>query len=96
MTAVIRLVCWADGRPTGLDGQYLVSWTQKPDDGTLKVTAAVNPADAFQFPTAAEALAAWREQSVDRPLRYDGKPNRPLTALTVEVLSLDTALEGSS
>jgi hypothetical protein len=40
---------------------------------------------ARRFATAAEALTAWTTQSTVRPLRPDGKPNKPLTALTVEI-----------
>lgn len=46
---------------------------------------------ALQFPNAGAALAAWRTRSTVRPTRDDGKPNRPLTAYTVEVLTVDQA-----
>jgi hypothetical protein len=41
--------------------------------------------DALQFPSSAEAMAAWNTASQHRPKRPDGRPNKPLTALTVEV-----------
>lgn len=40
---------------------------------------------AKRFPDAGEALRYWKRQSAIRPFRSDGKPNRPLTALTVEL-----------
>lgn len=51
--------------------------------GTFVLTADV--AQARLFDTASEALDYWQRQSTVVPLRPDGKPNRPLTALTVEV-----------
>lgn len=46
-------------------------------------------AQAHRFETGAAALEAWRSQSVTRPYRPDGKPNRPLTALSIEVFAVD-------
>lgn len=40
---------------------------------------------AMRFANTGEAIAAWNTASTRRPLRPDGKPNKPLTALTVEV-----------
>jgi hypothetical protein len=47
-------------------------------------TANVDAACTFAEP--AEAWALWRHQSVAMPLRADGRPNRPLTTYTIEVL----------
>lgn len=41
-------------------------------------------ARAKRFPSVIEALDYWKRPSTVRPLRDDGKPNRPLTAYTVE------------
>jgi hypothetical protein len=51
--------------------------------GTYAVTSEL--AHALRFPDAAGALACWQRQSLRTPLRPDGKPNRPLSALTVVV-----------
>jgi hypothetical protein len=40
---------------------------------------------AQRFQDAAAAMRAWCEASTTRPLRPDGKSNRPLTVLTVEI-----------
>ena len=40
---------------------------------------------AQRFKNAAEAMLAWNLQSTLRPLRPDGRPNKPLTVLTVEI-----------
>lgn len=42
-------------------------------------------AEALTFPDAGAAMRFWQRQSTVRPLRADGRPNRPLTAYTIEV-----------
>lgn len=44
--------------------------------------------DAKTFPSKAAAFEFWRQQSTVRPLRPDGKPNRPLTEFTVVIEDL--------
>lgn len=51
--------------------------------GTIRLTPV--RANARQFPSSAEAMLAWNAVSQSRPRRPDGRPNKPLTALTVEV-----------
>jgi hypothetical protein len=80
---VIQIVCLADGRATPHDGEYLVDDTIEGLVAHLVTTPHVAKARGFSSST--EALEHWRRQSVVYPLRPDGKPNRPLTAYTVEV-----------
>jgi hypothetical protein len=40
---------------------------------------------AHKFASAAEAMAAWGAVSKTRPVRPDGRPNKPLTALSIHV-----------
>jgi hypothetical protein len=40
---------------------------------------------AMKFTSKFEALVFWRTQSKTMPYRFDGKPNRPLTAYHMEV-----------
>lgn len=54
-------------------------------DGRGEVRYTSDVATAMHFPTPGHLLDAWKCQSTTRPLRDDGEPNRPLTALTVEV-----------
>jgi hypothetical protein len=49
-----------------------------------------NPAWALRFENGGDAMRFWRQQSILQPLRDDGKPNRPLTAFTVEIGELTT------
>lgn len=51
--------------------------------GLLETTP--DHAEALAFDTAGDALDCWRCQSRRTPLRPDGRPNRPMAALTVEV-----------
>lgn len=54
-------------------------------EGRGDMASHADPRKALRFPTAAEAFAFWRTQSTVRPLRDDGRPNRPLTACTVTI-----------
>jgi hypothetical protein len=40
---------------------------------------------AMRFEDSIKALEFWRRQSTVNPIRQDGKPNRPMTALTVTI-----------
>ena len=70
---------------TGHEGEYLVNFTDTPDgNGIIKTTPQIESAKVFG--DAVQALAYWKQQSKHVPLRPDGKPNRPLTAFTVEIV----------
>jgi hypothetical protein len=84
---VMRIVGTVRGVPTEFDGKYLVEYEVPAMDfqgnyhgGKLITTADISKARRFQ--SAAEALELWRTECGVRP---DGKPNRPLTAYTIEV-----------
>jgi hypothetical protein len=82
---VIRIVGDALGRSTPFDGKYIKSFDPDAHDGRGAVTATAEPTDALQFASTIEALALWKQPSKVHPLRSDGKPNRPLTAYSVEL-----------
>ena len=85
MTCVIRIVCMATGVPGPEDGKYIKDYVPDLDRlGRGNVVCTSDKSQAKQFADAAEALAFWKHQSKRRPLRDDGRPNRPLTAFTVE------------
>ena len=44
---------------------------------------------ALRFKSFSEALACWKMQSETKPLREDGKPNRPMTAYSAEVVRME-------
>jgi hypothetical protein len=80
----------ADGSPCHVVGQYLKSFdVDFGDDGGEITGRAVWTADvsrAKSFANYAAAFAEWNQQSKRIPFRADGKPNKPLTAFSVEVV----------
>lgn len=66
-------------------GLYLKSFDFEHEDGLGYGEFTTDRAEAKEFKDAGEALEFWRTVSKVRPQRPDGKPNRPLTVLTVEV-----------
>jgi hypothetical protein len=46
-------------------------------------------AKAKRFATFSDAVECWKRQSTVRPIRDDGKPNRPLTAFSVYPQEVD-------
>ncbi len=85
MAVIMRLVQLADGRPNPLDGDYLAWFDLDAHDGLGAFRAARDPAHAMRFIDVAAAFQAMRQQSVVRPLRPDGQPNRPLMSFTVMI-----------
>ena len=83
---LIRIVAHADGRPCPLAGQYVVSFDpdQHRGRGHLDTTRKID--NAMHFTDEVSAFEFWRQQSTVTPTRPDGKPNRPLTAYTVEMV----------
>lgn len=81
----MKIVGLADGRPTTVDGQYLVECDVDDRDGRGSVFATDDKAKAKRFDGIGHALDYWRRTSHVVPLRPDGEPNRPLTAYTIEL-----------
>jgi hypothetical protein len=84
---VIKLIGTVRAMWTPHDGKYLKTYLPAPlnEDGSwglgcLDTTERIE--EALKFVTLTDAMTAYRAQSGIRP--YDGKPNRPLTAWTVE------------
>ena len=85
-TCVVRVISRADGGDTPHDGRYVVSWNPHTRAGVLELTSTANLAEArhFLFP---DALDTWKAVSKRQPTRpWDGKPNRPLTGVTIEII----------
>jgi hypothetical protein len=70
------------------DGMYLSSFDVEAFEGRGTSAWAKDRYDAMIFMDAAAAHAHWSQQSTVLPYRADGKPNRPLTAFTVEIEKL--------
>jgi hypothetical protein len=89
MTYIIQCVGSADGSPRpGEEGMYFESFRHEAQQGSYGYGYAeftADPRRAMQFATVGEAIEFWRRPSKTRPLRPDGKPNRPMTAWTVNI-----------
>ena len=72
-----------------VEGDYL-EWSD-PDakDGFGDDRWTPDLAKAKRFPDFAAAMNCWKAQSRVRPIRDDGKPNRPLTAYSVMPQRID-------
>lgn len=67
-------------------GSYCRSFNPDAHDGQGDVTWTADLRHAVQFSSAGGAMRFYRQRSTVRPLRDDGRPNRPLTAATVEII----------
>lgn len=88
MAVVMILRGDALGNPTPMDGQYLKDFDFEADDGRGEIDMTADLADAMQFPHIGHALAFRNRVPVCRPRREDGKPNRPLSSTTWEVVAI--------
>ena len=83
---VICAVGFANGSPCPFVGRYVAAFDADAHDGRGLVDYTPHVSKAKRFAHHVEAWEFWRTQSKVRPLRPDGKPNRPLTATTVEMV----------
>jgi hypothetical protein len=82
--ATIRIIGLINGQPTEHDGKYVVRYDPRGcmETNRIILETTTNKAFAQYFPTAREAIECWRWAV---GTREDGKPNRPLTAWSVEI-----------
>jgi hypothetical protein len=71
--------------PPGSGPYYVMAYDPDSNDGRGEVTTTTDIFKALAFEKSYEAWEKWKQQSRVRPLRSDGRPNRPLTAFTVTV-----------
>ena len=74
-----------DTIPCPHSGQFLETFDHNAFAGQGHGTFTSDPDKAMRFASAGEAMAFWNKPSTVLPLRPDGKPNKPLTALTVSI-----------
>jgi hypothetical protein len=74
-----------DGEPSEHAGRYVSRFDSDAHGGLGQVWTTANPEDALQFATGVAAAEFYRQASTVKPIREDGKPNRPLTAFTVSI-----------
>ena len=85
---IIKLIGLINGGSTPFDGQYLVEYDPtrqgvdpNGDPMYAHIVCTPDPAKALQL-TFAEAAELWQKSA---GTRWDGKPNRPITAFSVEI-----------
>lgn len=74
--------------PTGFVKHY------DPDaaDGRGELELTTDVGEAKEFKTLQALYELWTATSAKKPIREDGQPNRPLTAMNIEVLHKEWAL----
>ena len=73
------------GRGGPVAGQFILAYDPDAHAGRGEVSGTSDSAKARQFKSPGDAVAYWRRTSTVAPIRIDGKPNRPATALTVSI-----------
>jgi hypothetical protein len=82
----VRLLCLgaADGPTEGTPlGCYLAEHDSEANDCRGSASWTPDPAKALAFEAAEPAMTCHRAQPKTRPMRPDGKPNRPLTVFAI-------------
>jgi hypothetical protein len=85
MTVVIKAVGFANGQRCPHSGQYLKSFDFEAYGGQGWGVFTGDRKKAMQFADSGAAYEFWRTVPKIRPRRSDRQPNRPLTALTIEI-----------
>lgn len=89
MTVIMR--CWGPSwlpADDQVDGEYVKVYDPEAHDGRGYIEFTLDLKEAITFASRREAMDFWRTVSVTRPIRPDGKPNRPLTAFSVMIEDL--------
>lgn len=98
MTYVIRCVGmpgFSRSASAGIPvGEYLKSYDPEAHSGSGWAEWTHNLDEAQTFPESIAAFRHWQSVPASRPTRPDGHPNKPLTAFTIEILSVDDARAG--
>lgn len=79
----VRLEGTATLRQGDPAGQWLQAADLEAHDGQGFAEFTHDPTQALAFNTTHDAIDYYLRASATRPLRRDGRPNRPLTAFTV-------------
>jgi hypothetical protein len=82
---VIRAIGFASGVSCPHAGMFLKHADFNAYSGQGLMTFTGDITQAMVFATAGDAIQFWRTRSKAQPTRPDGRPNRPLTALTIEI-----------
>lgn len=66
-------------------GAFVKSWDAEAHEGRGEVEWTIEPSEALKFRSQIAAYDAWMTVPASRPVREDGKPNRPFTSFTIAV-----------
>jgi len=77
------MVIFGSGYDEYVPPRYLVDFDVDAEQGLGTATFTLDRAKARGFADVSDVLATWKLQSTVRPLRGDGRPNRPLTTFTI-------------
>lgn len=75
-------------------GQYLKSYDPEAHDGRGWAEWTVDLDEARRFDSSIEIFECWKQVPKARPVRDDGRPNRPLTAFSITPLTVEQAEAG--
>jgi len=87
-SVVIQVVSDANGNRTPHDGNYIVAWNPHTKFGICEVTSTDDISKAHHFDNESQAHWHWTTTSNIQPVRPDGRPNRPLTGLTIALVRI--------
>ena len=87
---VIKIIGFASGNRCPHAGLFVETFDFEAYDGAGFGTFTSNPQLAMQFADHEAAFAFWKTMPKCKRVRDDGRPNRPMTASTVLVMSLET------
>lgn len=91
MLMVSHGLAWSPpGHNDTSEGRFLKRFDPEAHDGLGEAEWTPDRAAAMRFPDATAAMRLWNTQSQTRPLRGDGRPNKPLTAYTVQLIQEPT------
>lgn len=95
MPVLIRCVGFANNSPCTIAGQYVKTFDHDAYNGLGYGEFTDDPEQAMKFNSNADAISFWNKASTVKPLRADGKPNKPMTSMSVllEKFNPETAKE---
>jgi hypothetical protein len=90
MEYIIQLIELVSGESDPAQGQYVKEYDPRAYAGRGYLLTTPDESCARRFPDVEAAARYWRQSAEVRP---DGRPNRPLTAWTVDIRSTDASVK---
>jgi hypothetical protein len=85
----MKLIDFADGRSLNCAGEFVKSVdVQSAPRTEMWLTTTPNLREAYFWPNRRAAITTYYEILLSDPIRSDGEPNRPLTAVNVELINV--------